>query len=64
MKKQYVQPELNILVFDVEDIITLSFATGGGDGNGYFDGSNWVSGGDEGGRGDGRGDGRTQNLFW
>ncbi len=31
MKKHYVKPELNIIDFDLEDIITHSLAQGGGD---------------------------------
>ncbi len=49
MKKKYVQPELNILEFDVMDIITLSFATGDGDASTPFD-SEWIPEGGGGGR--------------
>jgi len=45
MKKKYVQPELNMIVFDVKDIITVSYATSGGDNSQEFDQSNWVPGG-------------------
>ncbi len=41
MKKQYVQPELNIIKFDVKDIITLSYATDGGDNSQGFN-SAWI----------------------
>ncbi len=44
MKKKYVQPELNILVFDVKDIITVSYATSGGDNSKPFDES-WIPSG-------------------
>lgn len=33
MKKQYVAPEIEIIKFDVTDIITHSLATGNGDNN-------------------------------
>lgn len=31
MKKQYVAPEVEILIFEMQDIITQSLATGSGD---------------------------------
>lgn len=36
MKKQYVAPEIEIVEFDIKDIITNSLATGEGDNGGFF----------------------------
>ena len=39
MKKQYVAPEFDNIIFDIEDIITHSLATSSGDGN--INGEGW-----------------------
>lgn len=41
MKKQYVAPELDKIIFDVEDIITHSLATS--DGDDVIDFSDWFT---------------------
>lgn len=39
MKKQYVAPEFDNIIFDIEDIITHSLATSSGDD--IIDGGDW-----------------------